>query len=279
MRHNRLIERLANGGVAFGAFAASRDPEAAIDMAHNRDVDFVFYDMEHAPFDIATYRHYLQWLLDPAAILARGRMAADPAVLVRIPAYGREAASCHWMVKQVLDQGAHGIIVPHIESAEQARAVMQAMRYPPVPEAPDRDPQGQRGFGAGNAARYWGMTPQEYLRKADVWPLDPEGELVCMLLIENQAGVANAEAIARTPGVTVVASAPGDLGVAYGGDAAATEQAIQEVRQAVSQAGVACMITAGPHDIARRLGEGFRVIVTTGPDALAAGLAAAGRHS
>ena len=273
-RLNPLVTLLAGGEAAFGPFANPKGADAAAQMGRNPNVDYIFYDMEHAPFDVNEMRTYLQFLLDPARLARRGRPGSEIAVLVRIPANGREMNQ--WMIKNVLDQGAHGIIAPHIETAEQALNVVRAMRYPQAEGAADVEPTGLRGSGAGNAARYWGISGGEYVRRADVWPLDPQGELVNMIQIENRLGVENVEAIARVPGVSMLMAAPADLGMAYGGNDEATESAIQTVLAAAQAAGLPCAITAGPNDAARRVREGFRVLIGGGA-MNAAGREAAGR--
>ncbi|MDE3156391.1 MAG: aldolase [Acidobacteriota bacterium] len=275
MRHNRMISLLAEGRTVFGLFADNRSPDGAAGIVRNDQLDFVFYDMEHSPLDVTELRTWLQFTIDPAAILRRGRPGTDHPVLARIPAYGREMN--HWMVKQVLDQGVHGVIVPHIETAEQALSLVRAMRYPHAPGTPDAEPAGQRGAGPFTACRLWGLSLMDYLRAADVWPLDPDGELVSMALIENPLGVRHASAIARTPGLSVVVAAPGDLSVSYAWDRDATEQAIQTVLAAAKDAGVPCGITAGQQEIVRRVEQGFRVIMATDPEALVLGRRAAGR--
>ena len=191
------------------------------------DADYIFFDMEHGPLDMVELRDYMQYLLDPAQILRRGRPGTDKAVWVRIPANGREMNE--WMIKNALDQGVHGIIAPHIETAEQALHLVRSMRYPQRIGAADTEPVGLRGSGPGNAVRYWGVSGADYIAKADVWPLDPQGELLNMIQIENKLGIANVDEIAAVPGVSMLMAAPGDLGMAYGGDAEATEEALQTV--------------------------------------------------
>ena len=157
-------------------------------------------------------------------------------MLVRIPPYEREMNQ--WMIKNILDQGAHGIITPHIETAEQALNVVRSMRYPQRVGASDMEPAGRRGSGAGNAARFWGV--RNYTAKADLWPLDPDGELLAMIQIENQLGVASVEEIAKVPGVSMLMAAPSDLGMAYGGDSDAAERAIQRILAVSKAAGIPC---------------------------------------
>ncbi len=275
-RHlNTVVELLANGEVVFGSFAnVESGASGAIEMSRS-DVDYIFFDMEHGAIDMRAMRTYMQYLIDPAQILRRGRPGTDKAVWVRIPANGREMNE--WMIKNALDQGAHGVIAPHIETAEQALHLVRSMRYPQRPGVPDAEPVGLRGSGPGNAVRYWGVSGAEYIAKADVWPLDPQGELLNMIQIENRIGIANVEEIARVPGVSMLMAAPGDLGMAYGGDAAATEEALQTVLRAATAAGIPCAITAGPDDVERRIREGFRVLIG-GPEMVAVGRRAAGRE-
>ena len=81
-------------------------PRDAIAHSGNSNIDFVMYDMEHGTFDVSALRTYMQFLLSPGA--------ASKRIVVRIPSYGRDIDKNAWMVKQVLDSGAHGVILPHL---------------------------------------------------------------------------------------------------------------------------------------------------------------------
>ena len=191
-----LVRLLDDDQVAFGVTVDARaDPVA---LSANDDIDFVFFDMEHGPYDVSALRTWMQWLLNPAAIAATGDAMAGKAVIVRIPATGRELDQNIWMVKQVLDVGAHGIIFPTVETPEQALMAIRAMRYPQRLGAPDREPAGLRGTNPRLAARYWGLSAPDYIERADVWRLDPpNGNLLPWLLIESPLGVANVREISR----------------------------------------------------------------------------------
>ena len=270
-----VVQLLANGETVFGSFANTESGAAgAINMSRSQS-DYIFFDMEHGTLDMNEMRTYMQYLLDPAKILRRGRPGTNIAVWVRIPANGREMNE--WMIKNVLDQGAHGVITPHIETAEQALHVVQSMRYPQRIGVSDIEPEGLRGSGPGNAVRYWGISGADYLAKADVWPLDPNGELLNMIQIENKIGISNVEEIAKVPGVSMLMAAPGDLGMAYGGDTEATEEAIQTVLRAATAAGLPCAITANASNVEQRIQEGFRVLIG-GPEMIAVGRRAVGRE-
>jgi 4-hydroxy-2-oxoheptanedioate aldolase len=271
---NRMNALLAEGKTVFGSFVDNKTPEGAAQVGRNDLPDFVIYDTEHSPYDITQIRIFMQFMLDPAGIVRRGTAVNVP-LFVRVPANGREMNQ--WMIKQLLDQGVHGIMSPHTENADQALNIVRAMRYPHKPDAPDYEPNGFRGSGPGNAVRWWGIPGAEYSARADLWPLDPRGELSSLLLVENQEGVKNARAIAKTRGVSVLFAAPGDFSASYVGDRAAVENAIQAVLAACKEANVPCGITAGPQDVEKRMKEGFRVFVG-GEEMIRAGRKAAGRE-
>jgi 4-hydroxy-2-oxoheptanedioate aldolase len=273
-RHNDLITVLERGQAVFGSFASHVDPDGAAEAAADPALDYVIYPTEHDPYDITQLRTFLQFMLDPAAILKRSRPGTDHPVIVQLPANGREMNQ--WMVKQVLAMGVHGVMFPHTETAEQALSAVRAMRYPQRPGVADFEPNGQRGSG-GNAARYWGLSNAEYRAKADVWPLDPSGELLSLLQIENELGVSNVRDILRqVKGITMVYAAQSDLSTWYAGDATKTEAAVQAVLAACKEFNVVCGISAGPNDVEQRLKQGFRSILTSGAG-LTIGRKAAGR--
>ena len=168
-----------------------------------------------------------------------GEYAPQP-VALRIPPIRDGADSARVRARAGLDAGAQSIVYPHVESVEEAELAVGAL---------------------GDAG----------------WPGNPDGDLVNILLIEDQVGIERAAEIVRTPGVSVVIPGPGDLRRAYEGDMEAVEAAIQTVLAECLAAGVACGITAGPDDIGERLDQGFRFFIVTSPEALTVGRAHAGR--
>ena len=271
---NRMVELLDQVETVFGSFVNNTSPDGAIQFTADPSLDFTFYDLEHSVFDVPQMRVFMQFLLHPAAILERGSPGTNQPIIVRIPAYGREMNQ--WMIKNVLDQGAYGIVVPHVENGAQALNIVRSMRYPHRPTDPDFEPEGQRGAAPVNAARYWGVTVPEYQAKSDLWPLDPKGNMLSWMLIENGPGVDNAREIAAVRGVSILSPAPGDLGSFRNGDQVAVERDVQAVLAACKEFNVVCGITAGPNDIEKRVREGFRVIIASGP-ALQVGRQIAGR--
>ena len=181
-RATQLVSLLDEDQSVFGGFVnfagVGNAPMDAMTHSRDRTIDLVMYDLETSPFNVSQLQIYMQFLLDPGAIADAGEVKAAKTVIARIPAYGRELASNTWMVKNVLDAGVHGVVFPHIETPEQALTAVRAMRYPQEPGAQDFEPDGIRGSGAAVAARYWGLSVQDYMAQSDIWRLDPNGNLV-----------------------------------------------------------------------------------------------------
>jgi 4-hydroxy-2-oxoheptanedioate aldolase len=166
-RLNGVIAALESGKPAFVTFSpASPENAQAIGDAN---YDGVVFEMEHGPYDIRALRDSMQYMLNRKQIVDRGTLAPAVTPLVRIPPNGGELNQ--WIAKQVLDSGVYGIVWPHVSTVEEARNAMVACRYPRPKDAPRYEPAGQRGDAPAAAARYWGLSQQEYYRKADIWPL------------------------------------------------------------------------------------------------------------
>jgi 4-hydroxy-2-oxoheptanedioate aldolase len=169
-----------------------------------------FVDMEHSPFSGTLVQSVLAEMAEDRD--AAGRMSLTP--LVRIPQEGDE--DFKWAVKQVLDIGGFGVILPHVDTKAEAIRFIQAMRYPPQQSSTaPAEPRGERGWGPGGAMRLWGMGAAEYAGKADVWPLNPNGELFAVVMIESQEAVDNIHEILEAP-VSAIMVIPGDMAMDLG---------------------------------------------------------------
>lgn len=269
-RINRFIELMENDQRAFGIFSSNISPRTGASVAGS-GLDFVIIDMEHSPYDPTRLEGYLLGMLDKAQI-ARNGLQMRVAPIVRIPAAGREQVP--FILKQVLDLGPVGVLVPHVETAEQAQAVVRASRFPQLKDAADFEPQGQRGVGYGWAARYWGLSGSEYARRADLWPLDAQGELVLWVMIESAEGVKNCQAIAETPGVGGLFVGPSDLAFSLGvplGDPA-VEEAIEQVIAAAKPTGVPLGTLCSASQVEKRLAQGFQFLAVGGDGGISAGV-------
>ncbi|QHF28334.1 4-hydroxy-2-oxoheptanedioate aldolase [Pseudomonas sp. R32] len=227
---NRFKQRLQHGEAQIGLWLGLAEPYCA-ELAANAGFDWLLIDGEHAPNDLRGMLGQLQ------------AIAPYPAQAIIRPVIGDTA-----LIKQVLDIGAQTLLVPMVESAEQARQLVRAMHYPP---------NGVRGVGSALArASRWNSIPG-YLDQAD--------EQMCLLVqIESLEGLQNLDAIAAVEGVDGVFIGPADLSASMGyrGNPghpevqAAIEQAIGQIQKAGKAAG----ILSADEALARRyleLGAGF----------------------
>ena len=254
-----VVDRLARGERVFGVSTYDLSLENARSLAR-ADIDYVYVDMEHGPMDFTALHNFLLGMIDKQAIAESGSLRQRVTPLVRIAPYGREVSA--WAVKQALDVGVMGIIFPSIETPEQALAAVRAMRYPQRRDSSYPEPAGLRGSGPGIATWFWGLSGADYARRADLWPLNPGGDLVALMMIESAAGVRNAGAIAAVPGVTGFYVGPSDLSNSLGvpRDDPEVEDAIQAIADACVARDVACGITAGAADMPHRIAQGFRIL-------------------
>ncbi len=254
-----VVDKLARGERVFGVSTYDLSLENARSLAR-ADIDYVYVDMEHGPMDFRALHTFLLGMIDKQAIAESGSLQQRVTPLVRVAPYGRETSA--WAVKQALDIGVMGIIFPSIETPEQALAAVRAMRYPQRRDSAYPEPPGLRGSGPGIATWFWGLSGADYARRADLWPLNPGGDLVALMMIESAAGVRNADAIAAVPGVTGFYVGPSDLSNSLGvpRDDPEVEAAIETIVEACTARDVACGITASAADMPRRIGQGFRIL-------------------
>jgi len=228
----------------------------------------MFIDMEHGPYLLDRLQATLADLGKRKK--ADGRFETAP--IVRIPLEGDE--DFRFAVKQVLDMGAMGIVFPHIETRAQAVEAIRSMRYPPQRGAKHPEPPGRRGWGPGRAAALWDFPVNQYaFERADVWPLNPQGELFAMIMIETAEGVKHINEIITVPGVGAIFIGSSDLGVSLGVgppvnavNPPETETAVQAVLKSCKANKVVCAypVLGGPPEVARRTDEGFKVMLVAG---------------
>jgi len=261
---NPVIEKLAAGKPFIGFQIGDLSFGNARTMAR-ADADYVYVDMEHTPLDFPGLNQFAIGMVDKATALKKGNAQPNVALFARFPPYGREGAQ--WIAKQALDAGLMGVIFNGIDTPEQALLAVQNMRYPQKRTSKYQNPPGLRGYGPATAAWVWGISTAEYERRADVWPLNPDGDLLAIMMIESTEGVKNADAIAAVPGVGgIFLGAGSDLRQSLGVEenSPEIEQAFQTILRACLARNVACGIPAvTAQTIARRLAEGWKMIRTT----------------
>ena len=178
---NRLRTLLREGGVAVGAWVGMASIEVSEILA-NAGFDFLIYDMEHSPLSFETVSHLMA---------AAGSSQVTP--LLRV------AWNDPVLAKRGLDIGAHGVVFPWVNTAEEATRAVQACKYPP---------DGIRGLAVRRASRY-GLDSKEYLATAN-------SEIMVIVQIETLEAVQHAEAILSAKGVDAYFVGPSDLSASMG---------------------------------------------------------------
>jgi 4-hydroxy-2-oxoheptanedioate aldolase len=272
---NPVIAKLAAGQTVYGLNTGDLSLVNARETAR-APVDYVYVDMEHNPLDLPALHLFLMGMSDRAMVLKKGNLQPNVALFARFPP---EADQSQWVVKQALDIGLHGVIFNGVDRGDQALIAVKSMRYPQLKGSKYYEPNGVRGSGPANATWIWGVAGAEYDRRADLWPLNPEGDLLAILMIESAEGLENVDAIASTPGVGALFVGAGSdltraLGVRPGSPE--VEAGFQRVLKACKAHRIGCAITANSgSDVAARVKEGWNIIRSTVP-AIAAGRALMG---
>ncbi len=264
-RLNGIIRALETApGICFTSFMQA-EVENAVAFAQS-DNDGVVFELEHNPWDIRALREAMQFLLLRQKIVQMGSVACPMTPLVRIPPSGSEMNQ--WFAKQALDLGAYGIVWPRISTPEEAYNAVAACRYPRLRSKPLYEPAGLRGDAPMAASRYWGLSQQDYYRKADVWPLAPEGEILVVLMIEDTVAVENIETIVKqVPGIGVLLIGEGDLTQELGCPRQYDNPELLRMMAHVLQVGKAYNIPVGhPHvtkqNVAEVADHGYRFLMT-----------------
>ncbi len=262
-RLNGVIRALEAGRPAFTCFSVP-EVDSAYAMQSTK-FDGVVWEMEHNPWDGRALRDAMQYLLNRAQIVKAGNVAPAVTPMVRIPVNGVEKAQ--WQAKQALDLGCYGIVFPHISTVEEAYNAVAACRYPRLKTAPNFEPQGIRGDGPHGAVRYWGLSQQEYYAKADVWPLDPNGEIFAILQIEDMRGVENLDAMLKeVKGIGAILIGEGDLGQELGIPRQyENPKLLEQMKRVVDTCKKHNVVVGHPHveagNCERILSEGYRFLM------------------
>ena len=228
LMRNRILTALDNGAPAFGTWVQTRSPEAC-EAAAATGYDFVMIDMQHGSFG-----------LDATADMVRSTLARGASPVVRVPAMDPV------VIGQVLDAGAHGVLVPDLRSGEEARAAVAAARYAPA---------GTRGACPTVVATAHGAIGWEQYRS---WAAT---DIVVWGLVETVAAVEDVEAIAAS-GLHALVMGPFDLSMAMGldgdvhhPDVVSAMQRVLDACRAHDVECVAVLFQTDPEDAARAAGE------------------------
>ncbi len=183
MRTNYTKSKLAEGHVVFGGIISRYAPDL-VELFGAIGYDFVMIDCEHGPMDLDQVEH-----------MVRGAEVFEITPIARIPDHADST------ILRFLDRGVQGIIVPHVNTKEQADAVARAARY---------YPDGHRGVGGGRAHDYGVKSARD---ESTSWV---NSQTLVIPMIEDTEAVENLDAILTVPGIDVLHVASGDLGQSMG---------------------------------------------------------------
>ncbi len=242
--------------------------EAGVEMARSW-ADLIDVDMERRPFNVDRLAAFMRGLR------AGGPTASGhptPAVYVTLPIDGSSEAVVRansWVIWQVLDTGVHGLMLCGAEDPGAVRAYVEAARYPfnriGMGEELGVGRRGRTGFDV--AAGIWGIDGDDYIHRADVWPLNPAGEIMLGIKVENTRALANAEAVTGVPGLAFAEWGPGDMSWSMGLERAGRDpmppqlwDARQRIFAAVKAHGLAFLEGVTPDNVQSAIDEGIRVL-------------------
>ncbi len=293
-RLNPLIALHEAGKPVFGLYApspgggparAGAEPQPRTSPAE-RAAETVAYATSDFIFDGSMERgvdRALPAFLDYVnALHAAGASARSHPLMVKTTKISDDPELAKREIARQLDTGASGIVFVEVESAAELRTGLEAMRF--------RAHGGTRPDAVGSAPSYWGIGEASYRTKADLWPLNPDGELISWVIVESHEGLANLREIAAVPGIGVLFPGAGTLRGLYTTtdaagqrvfDAEGWENAIQQVLAACKEFDVPCGYPANANDIVQRMEQGFSVFIMgwgqPGFDAIEIGRKRAGR--
>ncbi len=276
---NPVVDLLAGKKPVFGLYAPANprtrpgqpapDPSTLKSMAQlaaeavaYKKTDYIFEGTMEYNFE-QSFPPFTEFAkaMESAGAIQKGKSASH-GLFVKTMEIAPDPAAAQARIGKQLNEGVTGVVFVGVESAKEVEQGLAMMRF--------KSKGGTRADDVGNAPARWGMSEKEYKEKADLWPLNPKGELVNFTIVESKEGLAHIREIAAVKGIGVLFPGAGTLrGVFSTTDAngqrkfdeAAWEAAIQSVLSACKEFKVACGYPANATDIEKRMQQGFSVFV------------------
>jgi 2-keto-3-deoxy-L-rhamnonate aldolase RhmA len=229
-----------------------------------KDADFLFNGSMERGVDRAlpAFAEFMKATADLGVLTRTPFLRLRHPMMVKAPKISSDPSQAIDNISRELNTGVAGIMLVEAESADEVRRGLAAMRFAAK--------GGTRPAATGMAASYWGMSEDQYKQRADVWPLNPDGELINWTIVESQEGLAHVREIAAVKGIGVLWPGAGTLRGVFSTtnaagervvDAVAWENAIQQVLAACKEFRVPCGFPANASDIELRMKQGFSVFV------------------
>ena len=295
-RLNPVIELLETKKPVFGLYAPANrrgrggvpdtstqktPAQLAADALAHTPMDYLFDGSMEGDFDRAfpAFEAFAKGISDAGAV-QQARLHHP--LFVKTHMIAENPALAATRIGKQLDLGVSGIVFVGVESANEVKQGLAMMRF--------ASNGGTRPDAVGAAPAMWGMSEKEYRERADLWPLNPKGELMNWTIVESKEGLAHIREIAAVKGIGVLFPGAGTLrGVFSSTDSAgkrvtdevAWEAAIQQVLAACKEFKVPCGFPATADNIEMRMKQGFNLFVINWGDAgfkaVDVGMKAAGR--
>ena len=280
--HPAIVAGRGRGPNAAPPPEATPPPMPSLVDAARETVAYPYADFAYDSYAPANAERFLGYM---GAMLAAGGSVRQHAFISKVPIIHTDPAVATARIVEQLNAGHVGVMLQEVESADEVRAGLAAMRF--------KSKGGTRpDEGVGLAAAYWKLSDAEYRAKADPWPLNPQGELVLWAIVESKKGIANIREIAAVPGLTVIVVGAGTLGGVYSStgpdgqrvrDQAGFDAGVNAILGACKEFKVPCSHPANnPAEIEALMARGFTVFTMqarnqAGFDAIAAGRKLSGR--
>lgn len=280
--HNPAIDLLEQSKPVFGLYAPSnrrftppgaptpspgslKTPlELAKDAVAYKSTDYIFDGSMEGDFEKAfpVFAEFAKAMGEAGIVAKTPVLRLTHPLIVKMNEIAPDPAKAVERISRQLDLGVSGVMFVGVESAEEVKTGLAAMRY--------KSKGGTRADSVGTAPALWGMTEKEYRERADLWPLNPKGELINWTIVESKVGLAHVREIAAVKGIGVLFPGAGTLRGVFTStndrgekavDTVAWEAAIQQVLAACKEFNVACGYPARAEDIEMRMKQGFSVFV------------------
>jgi 4-hydroxy-2-oxoheptanedioate aldolase len=222
--------------------------------------DFLFNGNMEGGVDrgIGPFTDFVNAMVETAAPAVRWQHPLS----VKTPKIADDPAKAIDNISRQLNLGVSTVVFVGVESANEVQQGLAAMRF--------KSKGGTRQEDVGIAPKYWGMSEKEYRDKADLWPLNPNGELTNWTIVESKEGLAHVREIAAVKGISVLFPGAGTLRQVFSTtdaegkrttDTEGWEKAIQQVLAACKEFNVPCGYPATENDIETRIQQGFSVFI------------------
>ncbi|MDB4877882.1 MAG: hypothetical protein JWM41_4328 [Gemmatimonadetes bacterium] len=286
-RLNPVVELLSQNKPVFGLYAPSNrrggrgapapadapPPKSPAELAKEavdyKLADFVFDGSMEGDFDRAfpPFTQLMKGMAEAGVVQKAPFMRIHHPVFVKTHLIAENPALATERIGRQLNTGVSGIMFVGVESADEVKTGLAAMRF--------KSQGGTRPEDVGGAPAFWGMSEKEYKQKADVWPLNPRGELANWTVVESKEGLKHVREIAAVKGIGVLFPGAGTLRGVFTDsidgkrvfNAEGWETAIQQVLAACKEFHVACGYPANASDVEMRMKQGFSVFVVNWGDA------------